>query len=154
MEILDNLTRKLLTLIQKNNLLTSQEIGEEIGLSASTVQRRLKQLRASKVIEKDVSIISPDLIGRRMMAIVMLEMERENPNVLSELKCSLSAREEVMQCYWVTGKTDFVLIMTFLDMPAFERFCEEHFVNNNNVKRFYTSVVVSRVKFGLSVPID
>jgi Lrp/AsnC family leucine-responsive transcriptional regulator len=81
-------------------------------------------------------------------------MERENPNVLNELKSSLSAREEVMQCYWVTGKSDFVLIMTFSDMSAFERFCEEHFINNKNVKRFYTNVVVSRVKFGLSVPID
>ena len=154
MEEFDNLTRKLLSLIQKNNLLTTQEIGVEIGLSASTVQRRLKHLRASKVIEKDISVLSPELVGRRMTVIVELEMERENPNVLRELKSSLSAREEVMQCYWVTGRSDFILVMTFPDMSAFETFCVENFVDNKNVKRFFTSVVISRVKFGLSIPVE
>lgn len=150
---LDKITRRILALLQQNNQLTSEEIGEAVGISASTVQRRIKYLRESKIIERDVSILSPELLGRRLMAVIQIEMERENPNVLGELKKAMSGRPEVMQCYYVTGEADFIAIVTFADMLEFEKFCEEHLLGNKNIKRFHTSVVVSRVKVGLAVPI-
>lgn len=150
---LDNITRRILALMQNNNQLTSEEIGEMVGISASTVQRRIKALRESKVIARDVSVLSPELINRRIMTIIQIEMERENPNVLGELKKTMASRQEVMQCYYVTGESDFILIVTFADMMEYEKFCEDHLLGNKNIKRFHTSVVVNTVKFGLNIPI-
>ena len=151
---LDKISRRILSLLQDNNQLTSEEIGDKVGISASTVQRRLKKLRSARIIEQDVSIISMEEVGNRLMVIMEIEMERENPNVLSELKTTMSKREEVMQCYYVTGKADFIVLMTFADMQSFERFCEDYILGNKNIKKFYTSVVVSRVKFGLTFPVS
>lgn len=150
---LDKISRKMLCLLQDNNQLTSEEIGDKVGISASTVQRRMKKLRSANIIEKDISVISMKEVGNRFMVIMEIEMERENPNVLSELKTTMSKKEEVMQCYYVTGKSDFIVLMTFADMSSFERFCEDYILGNKNIKKFYTSVVVSRVKFGLKIPL-
>jgi Lrp/AsnC family transcriptional regulator, leucine-responsive regulatory protein len=151
----DNITRKLLAVVQKNNNLTSEAIGRMVGISASSVQRRLQKLREQGVIESEVAVLSPELLGQRLMVIVDIEMERENPTVLGELKKTMLRREEVMQCYYVTGRAaDFVVILTLPDMPAYEKFCEEVIFSNKNIRKFFTSVVISRVKVGLSVPID
>ncbi|QOZ38386.1 hypothetical protein XH92_37430 [Bradyrhizobium sp. CCBAU 53421] len=64
---LDIFDARLLDLVQHNNRLSSEALGEKIGLSASGVQRRLKRLRSRRVIEADVSIVSPRY-GRRRSA--------------------------------------------------------------------------------------
>ncbi len=61
---------------------------------------------------------------------------------------SLIVRKEdrVQQCYYVTGEGDFTLICTVRDMEDFEDLTHELFINNANVKRFRTAVVMESTK--------
>ncbi|TIQ75268.1 MAG: AsnC family transcriptional regulator, partial [Mesorhizobium sp.] len=63
---LDRVDRKLLNAVQRDNRLTTAELGELAGLSATACQRRLKRLRDEGVIEADVAIVSPQAVGRPM----------------------------------------------------------------------------------------
>ncbi|HYZ61850.1 MAG TPA: winged helix-turn-helix transcriptional regulator, partial [Acetobacteraceae bacterium] len=56
---LDRFDLKLLDLVQRDNRLTSEALGDRVGLSATAVQRRLKRLREEGVIEADVAVVSP-----------------------------------------------------------------------------------------------
>lgn len=66
----DQFDKHILRLLQQNNRLTSDELAEVVGLSSSAVQRRLKRLRDEKIIEADVSIISPSVAGIQMTCVV------------------------------------------------------------------------------------
>ena len=55
---------------------------------------------------------------------------------------------EVSQCYYVTGTYDLVLIVNTKDMNHYEVFSKKYLMNNANVKRFYTHVVMERLKLG------
>jgi Lrp/AsnC family leucine-responsive transcriptional regulator len=81
--------------------------------------------------------------------IVDVTLERERPDIMDEFKRSMRATPEVMQCYYVTGDTDFILIVTARDMRHYEAFTNQFFFNNPNVRRFHTSVVMDRVKVRL-----
>jgi len=56
---------------------------------------------------------------------------------------------EVMQCYYVTGDADFVLVVTAVDMSDYEEFTKRFFFENTNVRKFTTLVVMNRVNSGL-----
>jgi Lrp/AsnC family transcriptional regulator, leucine-responsive regulatory protein len=60
---------------------------------------------------------------------------------------------EVMQCYFVTGTYDLVLIVNTRDMAHYEEFSKKWLMDNLNVKHFYTHVVMDRVKIGYGVAI-
>jgi Lrp/AsnC family leucine-responsive transcriptional regulator len=60
---------------------------------------------------------------------------------------------EVMQCYFVTGTYDFVIIVNTKDMSDYENFSKKYFMDNPDVKQFYTHVVMDKVKVGYSVNI-
>ena len=47
---MDSFDRKILALVQRDCQLKAEAIAEEVGLSTSAVQRRLRQLRTDKVI--------------------------------------------------------------------------------------------------------
>lgn len=151
---LDDFDFRLLRLVQRNNRLTNDELGEAVGLSPSACQRRLAKMREHGVIEEDIAVVSPAAVGRQLTMIVDVTLERERPDMMDQFKRAMLATPEVMQCYYVTGDTDFILILTARDMRHYEEFTKQFFFANPNIRRFQTRVVMDRVKAGLFVPID
>lgn len=151
---MDQFDRKLLTLMQKNNRLTAEKLSEQVGLSATACQKRLKKLRDEGIIAADISVVNREAVGRRMTMIVEVTLERERPEFLDQFKKSMMTTPEVMQCYYVTGNADFILVLTATDMKSYEDFTRRFFFENPNIKRFHTNVVMDEVKVGLSIPIE
>ncbi|HEX9513218.1 MAG TPA: Lrp/AsnC family transcriptional regulator [Puia sp.] len=152
MQDLDEFDRKLLRQVQHNNRLTAQELGEIVGLSPSAVQRRLTRLRDQQVIEADVSVISPAVMGLSITCVVDIVLEDGGSRALEKFKSTMRSCTHVSQCYFVTGTYDFVLVVSARDMTDYEAFTKKWLMDNPNVKHFYTHVVMDRVKSGYSLP--
>ncbi|MBA3691872.1 MAG: Lrp/AsnC family transcriptional regulator [Acidobacteria bacterium] len=153
MHDLDEYDKKLLRLLQQNNKMTADELGEIVSLSASAVQRRLKRLRDEKIIEADVSIISPLAGGIGITCIVDVILVDGNSRALEKFKSTMRKCTDVMQCYFVTGTYDFVVIVNAKDMHHYENFSKNWLMDNPNVKHFYTHVVMDKVKLGYGISI-
>jgi Lrp/AsnC family leucine-responsive transcriptional regulator len=151
---LDIFDTRILNALQSNNQLTSKELAESVNLSAASCLRRAKRLRDEGVIVGDVSILAPEAVGKRLTMIVLVSLERETPHLLDEFKRSMTRTPEVMQCYYVTGEADFVLIVNAVDMAAYEEFTKRFFFENPNLKRFYTMAVMNRVKFTTRIEVE
>jgi Lrp/AsnC family leucine-responsive transcriptional regulator len=139
--------------MQANNKMTAQELGDLINLSASAVQRRVSRLRENRIIEADVSIISPSVLGLTITCIVDIILEDGNSKALENFKASMQKCTEVMQCYFVTGTYDFVIIVNANDMQHYESFAKKWLMDNPNVKHFYTHVIMDKVKVGYNLTI-
>lgn len=150
---LDIFDIKLLNAVQHDNRVTAEFLSKVVGLSASACLRRLQRLRKAGVIESEIAVISPESIGQTLTMIVEVTLERDRPDILDEFKKSMRNTPEVMQCYYVTGDIDFILMITARDMRDYEAFTQRFFFDNPNIQRFHTLVVMDRVKVGLSVPL-
>jgi len=149
----DQFDKHLLRLLQQNNRLTSDELADAVGLSSSAVQRRLKRLRDEKIIEADVSIVSSTVVGLELTCVVDIALERGNSQSLEKFKASMLKCSEVMQCYYVTGSYDFIIIVNTQTMKQYEAFTKKWLMDNPNVKHFYTHVVMDKVKVGYGIAI-
>lgn len=151
---LDRIDASILNAVQRNNRITSEELGEAVGLSATACQRRLKALRKDGVIEGDVSIVSPRSVGRHVFMLVLVSLERERADIIDRFKKSIRNTPEIMTGYYVTGDSDFVIVVTSKDMEDYERFTRRFFYENPDIKNFKTLVVMDRIKPGFTLPID
>lgn len=152
MSDLDDLDRKILHEIQLNNQLTSAQLSEKIGLSPTSTQRRLNRLRREKVIEADVSIVSSAALGRSLTMMIAVTLERERPDIIDHFKSSVRREPVVMSAYYVTGDTDFILVVSAKDMPEYEAFTRNFLYNNPDIKGFKTTVVMDRIKASFYIP--
>ena len=150
---MDEIDRKLLHHVQRNNQLTSAELSDRVGLSPTSVQRRLHRLRADKVIEADIAVVSPTAVGRPLTMLVAVELARERSDIIDRFKRAVRDRPEVMSAYYVTGETDFVLIVTAEDMPGYEAFTRDFLYNNPDIRGFKTTVVMDRIKASFNLPV-
>ncbi len=150
---LDQADIRILSAMQGNARIGLEALSDIASLSVASVQRRLKHLRDSKVIVKDIAILDPEKVGQPMSFIVMVELERERPDQVDAFSKLAMSDAQVQQCYYITGEADFCLICTCRDMKEFEVLTHRLFFNNNNVRRFKTSVVMGRKKVSLSVDV-
>lgn len=151
---MDEFDARILNLMQENSRLTAEKLSGLVGLSPAACQKRLKKLRTDGVIAQEIAVLAPEAVGRKLTMIVDVTMEREHPDVLDRFKRTMLATPEVMQCYYVTGDADFIIILTVADMKEYEEFTRRFFFQNSNIQRFQTNVVMDAVKQGFKVPVE
>jgi DNA-binding Lrp family transcriptional regulator len=150
---LDEFDRKILRLLQDGRRLKTEAIGEEVGLSATAVQRRIKRLRDAKVIQSEMAIIDAEAVGGRIRTVVGVVLERGQSDVMDAFKRRARQEAEVQQCYWVTGEYDFILVVAVRSTSDYEALARRLFVDDPSIRRFDTFVAMETVKLGLQIPL-
>jgi Lrp/AsnC family leucine-responsive transcriptional regulator len=154
MQNLDDKDRQILATLQSDASVPAETVGEQIGLSTTSVQRRVKRMLSDRVIVRQSCVLSPERLGFRMKCIVGVELDTERPDVLDQLRAQFDREPRVQQSYYVTGGADFVLVVRAKDMDDYEALTQRLFFENRHVRRFTTSVVMKAHKVGLDVPTE
>ncbi len=150
---LDRIDRNILIQLQKNNRIPNVELAELVGLSAPACLKRIKRLRDSDVIIGDVSIVNPELAGKKLTFLVSVEMERDRGDIYQNFRQSITKAPEVTQCYQISGNYDFMLIIIVKDIQAYEHFVERVLHTDLNIRKFHTSISLRTIKFSTEIQI-
>lgn len=105
------------------------------------------------MIVREIAIVDPKSIDRPTFFIVSVQVERERPELLAQLRQWLAAQAHVQQAFYVTGEADFVLVVTAPDTETYDALMGRMVAENPNVGRFTTNVALSVVKRGLNIPV-
>lgn len=150
---MDRLDKKLLSLYQQNNRVSTEALGQQVGLSATACQRRLKKLRADGYIQRDIAVLDASRLGNHVTVIVEVSLKRGGTEPINDFKSRVMALDEVQQCFYVAGDADFVIIITAHSMAHYDALSRELFFDNPHIQKFHSTVVMENVKSGLSIPL-
>lgn len=151
---LDRFDRLLLNHMQEDSTQTAEQMAETIPLSPSAIQRRIKRMREEGVIARECVLIDPSKVTRPTFFVVALQVERERPELLAQLRKWLTHEPHIQQVFYVTGEADFILAVTATDTESYDELMSRLVCENANVRRFTTNVALSVVKRGLAIPLD
>jgi len=150
---LDDFDRHLLARVQADAHCKAEALAAEIGLSASAVQRRLKRLRERGVIQAEVAVLDPAVMGQALTLIAGLTIGRDNYAALPRLKAWLAAEPAVQQAWYVTGEADLVAVVLAPDMPTYDALCARLMAEVPQLSRITTQVVIEPLKRSLALPL-
>lgn len=150
---MDKFDRHILKIVQLNSHLTTEKIGMEVGLSATAVQRRLKTLRQSGVIEKEIAVLTPSDVVSHILVVVEVALKQGGTNTINHFKQLSQKHPNVQQCYYVAGENDFILIIAAENMKQYDLITQELFLDNESILKFHSNVVMGNIKVGLELPL-
>jgi Lrp/AsnC family leucine-responsive transcriptional regulator len=150
---LDAIDRRILDVLQDDNQITNLALADKVGLSPPACLKRVRRLRAEKIIVKDVAVLDPESVGRSIVAFVSVELDRQREDVLAAFERKIASEAEVQQCYFVSGELDYLLTVVCRDMESYNAFARRVLANEHNIKRFRTSFSLSRVKYETRIPL-
>lgn len=149
---IDALDRKILALVQENNLQTHQAIGDQVGLSASAVRKRLAGLRKSGIIAGDVALLRPD--PTQVQVIVTIVFQDASTQAHAQFEALIRETPEIMQAYHVSGGEDYIILLHCPSLDWYEKWSLTALVANPLIGAFNSRVVWSRKKYSTAQPLS
>src|SRR6476659_4674595 len=111
MEEMDAIDMALLDQIQDDSSLTNQELAAKVHISPPTCLRRVKRLRDSGLIAREIALVDPDklapVLGHGLQAVVEITLERQGNEESEAFESRVVRDESVQQCYRVSPGPDF-----------------------------------------------
>ena len=151
---LDAIDRKILTLLQENARLANVDLAESVGLSPSPCLRRVRELEEGGVIRRYVTLLDPVPIGLPVSVFVNVTLERQVEHALEHFEAAILERPEVMECYLMTGDSDYLLRVVTADLAAYERFLMDHLTRVPGVASIKSSFALKQVKYRTALPLN
>ncbi|ARC21118.1 Lrp/AsnC family transcriptional regulator [Vibrio parahaemolyticus] len=149
---MDKIDRQLLHLIQKDATLTTAELADQVGLSASPCARRLKRLEQEGVIRGYRAMISRGAVGIAMTVFVEVSLNNHQASSIDEFETAIVDMDEVISCHVVSGAYDYLLEVVSKDLPGYESFTRK-LQRLENVKDIHTHLAIRQVKGNGCLPI-
>lgn len=154
---LDKLDRAILQRLQENGRETYEVIGEQVGLSASAVLRRVKRLEETGTIARYVALVRPQAVGLALSAYLTVRLEKNTEmhkrNPMDVFRAAVQTWPEVIECVSLTGEMDYVLRVMVRDMAHYSRFVLETLLKHPSVQDCKTSFVLDTVKSTTAMPV-
>jgi len=154
---LDKLDRAILRRLQENGRETYEVIGEQVGLSASAVLRRVKRLEEMGTIARYVALVRPPAVGLALAAYLTVRLEKNTEthkrNPMDAFRAAVQPWPEVIECVSLTGEMDYVLRVVVRDMAHYSRFVLETLLKHPSVQDCKTSFVLDTVKSTTAMPV-
>lgn len=150
---IDETDQRLLAAMQENCALTNDALARKAHISPATCLRRVKRLVDSGVIERQVALVSAEVLGRGLTALLEVTLDRQSAEWLAAFETHVAGELAVQQCYRVSGGPDFVLVVYATDMDAYHTFVHRVLTAAANVRNVRTFFSVKRSKFEPRVPI-
>lgn len=155
---LDDADLRLLELLQADASRSNQALAELAYLSPPTSLRRIKRLRQSGLIEREVALLSPDrlapILGHGLTALVEITLERQGAEHLDAFEARVLPTPEVQQCYRVSPGPDFMLVVHCTDMPSYLALAQQLFTSDANVRNIKAFFSLKRAKFDPRLPLN
>ena len=117
---MDELDRKLISLLQTNGRASNAQIARQVGVSEGTVRRRLRRLIQEEVI-RVVAIPDPEKMGFSTAALIGLQVE---PDKVDDVANRLAELREAQYVAVTTGAYDvfvWAALTSAEDLGAFLR---------------------------------
>lgn len=140
---LDEVDRKILTLLSENSRMSYVDIGEEVGLSRVAVKNRVLALEERGVIEKYTVIINPQKISRTISAYFEIAI---NPANYDDVVGLMMRNHYITKVYQVTGSSKFHVHAILNDEEEMDDLLKNVIYKLPGLQDIYVNVILTRIK--------
>jgi Lrp/AsnC family leucine-responsive transcriptional regulator len=154
----DDADLRILAQMQRDASLSNQDLARLVHLSPATCLRRVKRMNDLGVIERQVALLSPKLLGQALgqglQALVEVTLDVQATERLDAFEARAVAEPAVQQVWRVSPGPDFVLVVCVPNMDAYQALTKRLFSEDANVRQVRAFFAVKRAKFGAELPLE
>lgn len=138
---MDELDTAILRHLQEDARQSNRAIAEKVGIAPSTCLERIRLLRQRGVIRGYHAQVDLPALGRRVQAMVSVQVRPLNREIVTGFERSVSQLPEVLSVYTMAGSDDFLVHVTAQDIEHLHAFLLERFTNRREILSFRTSII-------------
>lgn len=151
---LDTIDLRILRELQADASLSNVELARRVHLSPSPCLARVRALEARGLIRQYVALLDAQQLGLHLNVFISISLKQQTRAALQAFEERLCTREEVMECYLMTGDADYLIRVALPDMAALERFILEQLSPMAEVEKIRSSFALKQVRYKTALPLE
>ena len=150
---LDDTDWRILAALQADARVSNSDLAAKVFLSPSPCLRRVRELENAGLIQRYVTLLDPIRLGLTVSVFIQISLEKQMRGALDVFENAVLARDEVMECYLMTGDADYLLRVVVPDMQSLERFIVDYLARIPGVSNLRSSFALKQVKYKTALPL-
>jgi DNA-binding Lrp family transcriptional regulator len=150
---LDTIDLRILAQLQEDGSLTNVELARRVHLSPSPCLARVKALEAAGVIERYVALASARHLGLGLNVFINISLKSQSKQALAEFEQRIAEHDQVMECYLMTGDSDYLIRVAVPDIGSLERFILEQLTPIPGIEKIRSSFALKQVRYKTALPL-
>lgn len=150
---LDEFDRKLLRLLQHDADIPISELAQQVNLSTTPCWRRIRLLKESGVIQRQVALLDPDKLNLGMTVFVAVRTRNHTRDWLARFKQVIDGIPEVVAFYRLSGDVDYLLRVVVPDIKAYDD-VYKRLIAGIELEDVSSSFVMEQIKYTTALPLD
>ena len=150
---LDEIDRRIVRALQRDASLSHAALAEQVGASAASVWRRVRALEKAGVLGASVRLASAEHLGRAVNVLCQVRMTRQTISARAEFEEFIQSREEIVECYAMSGEWDYLLRIAVRDVADYDRFVMRGVLAHPSVANAASNFALRQVKYTTEIPV-
>lgn len=150
---LDPIDLRILQALQTDGSLSNVALARLVHLSPSPCLARVKALQAAGVISRYVALVNAAKLGLGLNVFINISLKTQSKQALADFEQRIAEQDEVMECYLMTGDSDYLIRVVVADMGALEKFILERLTPIPGVEKIRSSFALKQVRYKTALPL-
>jgi len=143
---IDKTDRRIIRALQQNARMTNQELSDTVNLSPSPCLRRVRALEKNGIIKSYTLEVDNDAYGLPVTVFVRVQLDKHTQQVVEHFEKEIKQVEQVLECFVMTGRADYLLKVVVKDLHDYENFVRHHLHSIGCIASIDTSFAYGVVK--------
>ncbi len=153
MHQLDDIDRRILAIVQDDADVTHAVLADRVGASSASCWRRIKALEDAGVLRKTVRLVDADRVGKGVNVLCHLRMKSHAPGQRQAFEDFVKGRDEIMECYSMSGDWDYLVRIVARDVADCEQFLMRTLLGHPSVSTTSSHFALAQVKYSTAIPV-
>ena len=149
----DRTDLKILAALQADGRMSNLDLARAVNLSESASLRRLRALETAGVISRYAAIINERAVGLPISVFVTVTLSSQAESALTAFETAIATVPEVVECYLMTGGSDYLLRLVVRDVDDLERIHARELTRLPGVTRVSSSIAMRTVVKRVALPV-
>ena len=150
---LDSIDLRILDELQRDGSLANVELARRVHLTPSPCLTRVKALESAGVIQRYVALVNAPSLGLSLNVFISISLKTQSKQSLAEFEQRIVEHDEVMECYLMTGDSDYLIRVAVADIAALEKFILEQLTPISGLEKIRSSFALKQVRYKTALPL-
>jgi DNA-binding Lrp family transcriptional regulator len=150
---LDITDLRILNELQRDGSLSNVELARRVHLSPSPCLVRVRALESAGVIKRYVALVDSTALGLNLNVFISISLKSQNKDALAQFEQRIAEHDEVMECYLMTGDSDYLIRVAVPNMAALERFILDQLTPIPGIEKIRSSFALKQVSYKTALPL-
>ena len=151
--MMDDLDKKILTLIQKNAGLPLSEISKRVGISPTPCWNRIKKMEEAGVISARTIVLNRKAINLSIVVFLSIRVSHHSKDWITSFQEIIDKHEEIIETHRITGSdADYLLKIVASSIENYDKF-QQKLISELDFTKMSSSISLQEMKNSHILPL-